>query len=281
MAKLIDAMHILCGENISPNKIQEADNLLRSFVNEFESLYGEHKMVFNVHLLLHLADCVRNLGPLHMYSNYHFEDHIGHLVSLHKGTTDVADQICEKYLLEKNMFHHLSRSPMAQKFYDDINCKHKFKNARKIARHVLLGKPTKSKISENEKALIAIQLNIPYDFKLEEYDAVLLNSQFFYESISKLDKHTSDSFIFNSESKRFAQIDSIFVVDNNLHILINEKFELKVDASYKCKSNIPLKELTSNRKTVLSPLNVGPKYAFVKFENSITCSKFPNMIERN
>lgn len=78
-----------------------------------------------------------------------------------------------------------------------------------------------------------MQLNIPYDFKLEEFDAVLLNSKIFYESISKSDKHTSDSFIFNSESKRFAQIDSIFVVDNNLHILINEKFELKLDTSYK------------------------------------------------
>lgn len=104
MAQLIDATHILCSSKISREKLQLAQNLLCSFVQDFEILYGESNMYFNIHLLLHLTDCVRFIGPLFAYSNYSFEDNIGHLVKLHKGTTDVASQISEKYILEKIFF---------------------------------------------------------------------------------------------------------------------------------------------------------------------------------
>lgn len=282
MAQLIDAIHILCGENIECEKLQLADQLLHSFVDNFELLYGESQMVFNVHLLKHLANCVRNIGPLFTYSNYHFEDNIGHLVSFHKGTTDVADQICEKYLLEKNMFSHLEKSSMARDFYDEICLKYKYKNVNGIAGSILLGNPNKNpRLSEQDKILIANQLNIQCDFKLNEFSAMILNCKVFYESINKSDKHTSDSFIFNSQNGQFANIESIFIIDNNLHLLINEKFDINFDSSSKCKSSIELNEAVFDRKKVISPECIGPKFAFVKFENSLTCSKFPNMIERN
>lgn len=82
LAQLIDATHILCGSKISFERLREARTLLSSFVDNFEPLYGESNMVFNIHLLTHLADCVRFIGPLFAYSNYNFEDQIGHLVSL-------------------------------------------------------------------------------------------------------------------------------------------------------------------------------------------------------
>lgn len=282
MAQLIDAIHTLCGQIIGHDELQEADQLLCSFVDDFEVAYGESKMVFNVHLLRHLADSVRSIGPLHAYSNYHFEDHIGHLVSFHKGTTDVASQICEKYSLEKNMFYHLARSRMAQEFYDEISCNRMLKHSRKIAGSVLLGKPKKlSKLAERDRILISSQLNIPYDFELQEFGAILLNSKVFYECISYSEKHTSDSFIFNAQSTQFALIQSIFVIDDNVHLLINENFEVKFDASIKCKSHIQLNELAVDCKKIIDPASVGPKFAFIKFENSVSCSKFPNMIERN
>lgn len=78
------------GEIISNEQLQEAKQLLNSIVDEFEILYGESNMVFNVHLLRHLADCEEAIDPLSCYSTYVFEDFIGHLISLHKGTTDVT-----------------------------------------------------------------------------------------------------------------------------------------------------------------------------------------------
>lgn len=276
---MIDATHILCGTNISFDLLQEADQLLNSFVEQFEILYGEEMMVFNVHLLKHLVDCVRHIGPLHTYSNYNFEDHLGHLISLHKGTTDVASQVCEKYLLEKNMFYHLKRSPLAEKFYNDINARRSYKHCRKIGGSLLIGKP-KNTLREEDIILIANNLNLSCDFKYEEFDAVLLNNKIFYETFNDSDiKRTSDSFIFNSCCKQFGIIESILVINDNLYILVNEKFEMLVNDI--CKFNIPLKELDFGRKKVLKSKSIGPKFAFIKFSNYIACSKFPNMFERD
>lgn len=276
---MIDATHILCGANISLDLLQEADQLLHSFVDQFEVLYGDDRMVFNVHLLTHLVNCVRYIGPLHTYSNYSFEDHLGHLVAFQKGTTDVAEQVCEKYLLEKNMYHHLARSPLAQNFYDDINGRRKYKHYRKIAGSLLIGKP-KNTLCEEDIILIADNLNIPYDFKYEEFNAVLLNNKIFYESINNSEsKHTNDSFIFNSHSNQFAVIESIVIISDNLYVLINEKFEVLLDS--KCKFNISLKELNVGCKKIMKADIIGPKFALIKFGNNISCSKFPNMFERD
>lgn len=151
MAKLVDATHMLCSTQISLDEIDEAEQLLYSFFDDFEILYGE----FNVHLLRHLAECVRNIGPLFTYSNYNFEDQIGHLVSLHKGTTDVATQICEKYLLEHNLFKFIANSPIAKKFVDEIDSKQKFSIFRKVDELVVIGNAKKpSQLSHEERSFI-------------------------------------------------------------------------------------------------------------------------------
>lgn len=277
MAQLIDATHILCGESISTDLLQEADQLLCSFVNQFETLYGEEKMVFNVHQLRHLATCVKHIGPLQCYSNYCFEDHLGHLVALKKGTTDVATQICEKYILEKNMYYHLSISVLAEKFFDDINGRRKFKHSRKVSGSLLIGKP-RNNLSEQDILLIADALQISNNFNYEQFNAVLLHNKIFYESFTD-NKRKNDSFIFNSEHKKFGIIESIFVINDSFYFLVNEKFETLDDK--KCKFNISLREINFDRKKILKPEFVGPKFVFIEFDNNINCSQFPNMFERD
>ncbi|XP_034253671.1 uncharacterized protein LOC117652688 [Thrips palmi] len=65
---------LLNGSSISDADILRADELLCQFVQQFEVLYGVRNMSFNVHLLRHLAECVRNIGPLHSISCFMFED---------------------------------------------------------------------------------------------------------------------------------------------------------------------------------------------------------------
>lgn len=281
MAKLIDATHILCGSKITFQNLQRAKQLLDSFVDEFETLYGESSMVFNVHLLKHLADCVKFIGPLPCYSNYNFEDQIGHLISLHKGTTDVSTQICEKYLLEKNLYFHLGRSSIVRDFYEEIDSSHKYSMCRKVAGSLLIGNG-KQRLNEDEMNLIGNVLSVPIDTQIEKYDAILLNCNTFYESeIRSSQKRTNDSFIFNNDSKQFAIIQCFIVIEEILYILVNEKFEQIFDETHSCEFIIPLKELNIYRKNIWKVQSIGPKFAFVKFNSIITCSKFPNMYERN
>lgn len=251
---------------------------MNTFVDEFELLYGESRMVYNIHLLKHLANCVKFNGPLFCYSNYNFEDHIGHLVDMHKGTTDVINQINEKYLLEKCIFHYLNQSSIFRNYYEHINSKHRYNTSRKISGSLVIGN-SKKRLSEQEKLLIFDKLNLPNTSKVEEYDSMLLNNRVYYEIESiTLHKRTNDSFIFNTENKVFAVIESIFVINENIYILANEKFE---QISSKCKSNRLLKKLDSCRKNIYVANSIGPKYAFIQFDDTIACSEFPNVVERN
>lgn len=133
-----------------------------------------------------------------------------------------------------------------------------------------------------DKLLVISTLSLPNNlYDVVEYDAMLLNSKVYYENSCMSQKRTSDSFLFNLESKKFAEIDAIIVTNENVHILINEKFEVLYDGNYTCKSSIYLKEIESPCKKILDPKSIGAKFALIKFDDIITCSEFPNMCERN
>lgn len=281
MIQLIDAVHILSSDSISMINLERAEQLLFSFVDNFELLYGETNTVFNVHIARHLADCVRSIGPLSTYSNYCFEDHIGHLVSLQKGTTDVATQICEKYLLEKNLFQSIENSTIAKEFYEEINGKHKFSITRRVEGSIVIGNPKKpSQLTDEERYLIINYLNIPFDAQIDEYSSVLLNSRIFFETINCTKKRTNDTFVLNRSSRKFGDIKSIFVVNEKLYFLINEKYAELSDRE-NCQ-NIRFLSLTdSMNQRLIESKFVGPKYALIKFDQTIACAKFPNLYERN
>ncbi|XP_077493537.1 uncharacterized protein LOC144104422 [Amblyomma americanum] len=66
LAKLSEALHILLRESITFSEIDKAESLLEHFVIRCHSLYGIGSITFNMHALLHLANCVRSLtfvGP--------------------------------------------------------------------------------------------------------------------------------------------------------------------------------------------------------------------------
>ena len=54
---------------------------------------GEEYMTMNVHLLLHLLDTVKRLGPLWGHSCFPFESLNGYLLTLFHGTTHVDKQV--------------------------------------------------------------------------------------------------------------------------------------------------------------------------------------------
>lgn len=87
-------------------EINEAENMLFRFVQQHQELFGKENMVMNVHLLKHLADSVRHLGPLWCHSAFAFERNNGVLLKKVNGTTDVLLQISSKYCLSKSVISH-------------------------------------------------------------------------------------------------------------------------------------------------------------------------------
>ncbi|XP_049293285.1 uncharacterized protein LOC125768956 isoform X2 [Anopheles funestus] len=53
---------------------QQAGNMLKQFVSEFASIYGEVYMSSNIHNLLHMYEEVCHFGPLNTFSSYPFEN---------------------------------------------------------------------------------------------------------------------------------------------------------------------------------------------------------------
>ncbi|KAG1663595.1 hypothetical protein GQR58_020325 [Nymphon striatum] len=66
----------------SLHEIPYAHELLCIFVSDFAKLYGNDKIVYNVHGLLHLSKDVEKFGPLDNYSAFNFESFLGRLKRL-------------------------------------------------------------------------------------------------------------------------------------------------------------------------------------------------------
>lgn len=90
---LSEAIFILLIDSISFEQIDHAEKLLWNFCSQMANLYGERFETTNIHLLVHLADSVRDLGPLWTHSCFHFEDKNGYLIRLIHGTQNIQIQM--------------------------------------------------------------------------------------------------------------------------------------------------------------------------------------------
>ncbi|CAD6235950.1 GSCOCG00012442001-RA-CDS, partial [Cotesia congregata] len=73
-ALLVDDISILVKPSIMKSELNYAEQCLRDFVADIESLYGEKYVSFNIHLLHHLVISVENWGPLYTHSAFIYED---------------------------------------------------------------------------------------------------------------------------------------------------------------------------------------------------------------
>lgn len=96
---LSSSTYILLEENISYENISFAEKNLNDFVNKFEELYGQKNVTMNVHLLKHIAESVRYLGPLWHQSTFCFETFNGILVHSRASTKDYLQQLAWKYCM--------------------------------------------------------------------------------------------------------------------------------------------------------------------------------------
>lgn len=100
LVKLSEATFLLNQHSISEEDMSKAERLLEEFNQEFEQ-FGEKKMVYNIHLLLHVIIGVRNWGPLWVLSGAIFEAWNKKLVDSITSSNDRCSQIIDRFLLFK------------------------------------------------------------------------------------------------------------------------------------------------------------------------------------
>ena len=72
--------------------VNNAEQLLQQFVEQFGCLYGPHNLVYNIHCLTHLAANVRHHGSLEEFSAFPFENFLYTVKKLIRGTKHVMQQ---------------------------------------------------------------------------------------------------------------------------------------------------------------------------------------------
>ena len=86
-----------------PDSIPRATVRLHKFVLLNTRLYGDRHCTFNVHSLCHFAQSVLKCGPLWATSTFMFEGHNRTIGKLFEGNQNASLQICEMFLMAKNM----------------------------------------------------------------------------------------------------------------------------------------------------------------------------------
>jgi hypothetical protein len=123
IALLSQAMYILSQKSVTKSELLDAHNLLCSFIFYFQEYYGEHNMVYNVHLLYHICKGVLNWGPLWTHNAFAYESQNRFLLQLLKSPRLVSVQVAKRYLTYKELpqiCEKLATSDMAISFVENL-----------------------------------------------------------------------------------------------------------------------------------------------------------------
>ncbi|PFX25222.1 hypothetical protein AWC38_SpisGene10168 [Stylophora pistillata] len=92
---IVGGIYGLLNETISLQERESSASCLKLFCAQASTLHGSQFMTYNVHQLLHLRDCVEDLGPLWSHSCFFFEDLNGDFRDLFHGTQNIDGQILD------------------------------------------------------------------------------------------------------------------------------------------------------------------------------------------
>ena len=84
---------------ITPLQLNEAERLLESWSLDFTELYNLNNCKFNFHLVVHLTQSVRRLGPLWANSLFQLESHNQVLLSTLRGSRHLLSQMATRLLI--------------------------------------------------------------------------------------------------------------------------------------------------------------------------------------
>lgn len=296
---LVAAVEKLCKSGIGERDLMTANELLSQFIRKMQHLYGIEEMTYNIHQLNHLVDSVATSGPLWATSAFPYESHNQFFLKLFHGTSNISSQICESFLLFKDIptlaSHNYTclNSPKTENFVQDL-----LRGYPLAKRAVLdnsgcmaLGKPTRRVLNEREYRLLTqIHGHCEHALNAEQMHefysrAVIGNKRFTTKHYDGSFKRVS-SYV-QSTAGQIGRISSIVLLDcpHKLMFLILELFEQVAFQDWlpPRKGTVPITHIvaveTADSHTVISPLDVKFKCVNVHTGHQEFCCIQPNMHE--
>lgn len=96
------ACRYLCSRELTLDQITIADALLLQFCRRIERLYGKEFITPNIHMHVHLHECLLDYGPSHVFWLFSFERYNGILESLPNNNRSIEIQMMRRFI-EDNM----------------------------------------------------------------------------------------------------------------------------------------------------------------------------------
>lgn len=201
-SKLVHAVCLLTADKICVDYLHLAKKLLVDFCNNVKTLYGERFCSFNVHLLLHAADCVRNWGPLWSYSLFQFEHTNGMLSKYFAGTRQICMQIVRKVILSQQVRTfglNGFKNEMARSFFVSLSEGRRYAvNAKKFGIVTCLG-PKRKYVFSSEEVTKLRQIGIADVYNGWSYKRFILNGKKYVVSNLDTSKHVNSVVKIESE----------------------------------------------------------------------------------
>ncbi|CAG7708333.1 unnamed protein product, partial [Allacma fusca] len=162
--KYANSIMLLSDEKITELDFLHAQDQLHSFVYQAKNLYGMKCCTFNLHILLHATNCVRNWGPLWAYSAFQFENFNGILSSMFRSSQQVLTQIRSRFLELMALKHHGTRrieNPVVLEYFQSLLSSHRFMHSACKTNDgcVFLG-PSKDYIFSDEEKIKLARIKI-------------------------------------------------------------------------------------------------------------------------
>ena len=99
----VRACNMLCTRIITTDAIRGAHCYLVEFCRQYVHLYGEENCTPNMHLHLHLKECLLDYGPVQGFWCFPFERFNGVMGKYHTNNNIIEVQIMEKFLSEQKI----------------------------------------------------------------------------------------------------------------------------------------------------------------------------------
>lgn len=156
---LVNASQILLMNGSTEENLKNAEDMLFSFCEKFSILYDKKYMTLNIHQLVHLVDCVKELGPLYTHSCFPFEDKNGFVLKLIRGTQNIDSQIITGISFIQKLPELkqkcIVKGSDVEKVYNEIKNSQNLKRGSKIENNVyILGAINSKKLDKEQFALV-------------------------------------------------------------------------------------------------------------------------------
>ena len=93
----VRACSLLCKRIITKEDVASADLFLVTFCKKFEEIYGGNEFTYNMHLHMHLKQCLLDFGPSHSFWCFSFERFNGLLGSYSTNKKAIEVQVMRRF----------------------------------------------------------------------------------------------------------------------------------------------------------------------------------------